>query len=69
LLREGQSELGADDPPLVGPTLEALSCGVSHRLDLVAIKVANKCAIVVGIVILPNTGGPFGTPPFARADE
>ena len=59
LLREAQSELSADYAPLVGPTLEFLSCGVSHRFDLVAIKVANKCAIVVGIVILPNTGNPF----------
>jgi hypothetical protein len=55
----GRIELAADDAPFVGWTLEALSCGVSHRLDLVAIKVADKCAIVVGIVILPNIGSPF----------
>jgi hypothetical protein len=55
----GRIELAADDAPFVGWTLEALSGGVSHRLDLVAIKVADKCAIVVGIVILPNIGSPF----------
>lgn len=42
--------------------LKAFSCGVGHGLNLVAVGIANECAVVVRVIVGTNTRRSFIDP-------